>query len=274
MVRKIESELMTGTYQMKSSVLWDDFVKEYTRRTLEGKVTKTREEALAALAHFKRLVKPVRVFAIDTSHVDDYTAARRKEASRYSQSGEPVSPATVNKELRHIKAALGKAKKWGYIKEVPDFEMELEPGKLPTYLPPDHFALVYQACDKARWPDEFPFTAADWWRGLLMTGYMTGWRIGELLALCRADVDLDAGTAIGRAGVQGNKAKQDVLISLNPVVIEHLRRLASFDPCFFPWNHGAVTCTPSSASCKTRQASSRPPRSITASTTCAGRSPP
>jgi hypothetical protein len=37
LARKIESELMTGTYQMKSSVLWDDFVKEDTRRTLDGR---------------------------------------------------------------------------------------------------------------------------------------------------------------------------------------------------------------------------------------------
>ena len=33
------------------------------------------------------------------------------------------------------------------------------------------------------------------WRALLVTAYMTGWRIGSLLALRREDVDLETGFA-------------------------------------------------------------------------------
>src|SRR5262245_11243092 len=60
--RKLESELMTGTYQKTTTVLWDDFVKEYDERILSRLALGSRAEALASLRHFRRLVKPVRVF--------------------------------------------------------------------------------------------------------------------------------------------------------------------------------------------------------------------
>ena len=66
--------------------------------------------------------------------------------------------------------------------------------------------------------------------------YMTGWRIGQLMALRREDVDLDAGTAMTRpATTRGSGISA---FSLHPLVVEHLRKLPGFDPVFFPWNHG------------------------------------
>lgn len=80
---------------------------------------------------------------------------------------------------------------------------------------------------------------ADWWRGLLVMAYMTGWRISELLALRREDVDLNARTAITWA--EDNKGKRDDKVKLHPVVVEHLHKLVSFDPHIFPWNHNRRT---------------------------------
>ena len=65
-------------------------------------------------------------------------------------------------------------------------------------------------------------------------GYMTGWRISDMLGLRRQDLDLEAGTAITRA--EDNKGKRDELVKLHPIVVEHLRKLAGFDPRVFPWN--------------------------------------
>src|SRR5262249_43245381 len=161
---------------------------------------------------FERIIKPLRVFAINAQHTDDYAAARRQERS-HMRRGELVSPATINKELRHIKAALSAAHEWGYLPKLVRIRMEKEPQKLPTYCTPEHFAAIYQACEEAaRWPEDQPYAAGDWWRGLLMTAFLTGWRIGSLLALRRADVDLDAGTALSRA--RENKGKRDQLIAL------------------------------------------------------------
>jgi integrase len=83
-------------------------------------------------------------------------------------------------------------------------------------------------------PNDLPYLAEDWWRGVLVFAYMTGWRIGSILALRRCDVDLEAGTAVSRA--EDNKGKRDQKIPIHPLVVEHLRKVPGFDPCFFPWN--------------------------------------
>jgi len=119
--------------------------------------------------------------------------------------------------------------------------MEKEPGKLPTYVTGDHFADIYRACEHARKPKDIPnATPAAWWRALLVMGYMTGWRIGDMLALRRDRLNLEAGTATSLA--EDNKGKRDELVKLHPVVIEHLRRLGgAFSTTVFPWNHNQRT---------------------------------
>jgi integrase len=230
---QIESQLVTDTYQTHARKAWEEFREEYARRVLEGMEILTRVEAKAALDNFERIMKPVRVSAITTAHVDDFIAKRRQERGR--RADVKLSPATLNKDLRHVKAALGKAVEWGHLAQLPRFHMQREEGKIPSYCPPEHFAPIYQACETAaRWPEHQPYSPADWWRGLLMTAYMTGWRIGALLALRREDVDLEAGTAFSHA--KDNKGKRDQLIPLHPVVVEHLKRLAGFTPLYFPWS--------------------------------------
>lgn len=59
---------------------------------------------------------------------------------------------------------------------------------------------------------------------------------GVATALRGDDVDLEKGTAFGRA--KEYKGKRDVLIPLHPIVVGHLKRVPSFSPVFFPWNHG------------------------------------
>ena len=70
---------MTGTYQSKPNVLWDAFVKEYTSRILDGLEPRTKDNALGSLAHYKWLMKPVKVHVICTGHVDEFASKRRKE---------------------------------------------------------------------------------------------------------------------------------------------------------------------------------------------------
>ncbi|HEV3261872.1 MAG TPA: site-specific integrase [Gemmataceae bacterium] len=235
--QKREGELREGTYKSNSKKTWDDFHQEYKDKILPKKAPRSRAEILTSLAHVKRIMKPNRMAVIKTQAIDEYVAKRRLEPGK--KKGDLVSPATVNKELRHLRAALKKASRWGYLDRMPDFEFEREPQNLPTYIIPEHFATIYAACDHARMPADQPYPAADWWRGLLVMAYMTGWRISELLAVSRTDVDLDAGTAITRW--EDNKGKRDDKAKLHPVVVEHLRKLTSFDPGVFPWNHDRRT---------------------------------
>ena len=46
---------------------------------------------------------------------------------------------------------------------------------MPTFVPPEHFAAIYTACEHAKRPKRIPnVKPADWWRALLVTAYMTG----------------------------------------------------------------------------------------------------
>jgi integrase len=231
--RTREAALVTGTYEDKGKATWTDFRAKYEAKVLAVKGHRNREETLRALDQFERIVRPGRVRTITSEAVAEFVAKRSVEDGL--RAGKRVSPATVNKELRHLRAVLRRARKWKYLPEDVDIEFLKEPERLATYVPPEDFAKLYEACDHARLPRDLPCTPADWWRGLIVTAYMTGWRIAALLALRKADVDLDGGTALSRA--EDNKGKRDQKVSLHPVVIEHLRRLPGFDSVFFPWNN-------------------------------------
>jgi integrase len=231
--RKVEGELTAGTYQKQARRSWEDFRQEYRERVLDGLAVGTRGQAEISLDHFERIVKPLRVSAVSSAHVADFIAARRKEPGR--KEGDALSPHSINKDLRHLKAALRVAVEWGYLAHMPKVRMEKAPKRLPTYVTGDHFAAVYQACDKARRPADLPnIPAADWWRALMVMGYMTGWRVADMLALRRDQLDLEAGTAVSLA--EDNKGKRDERVKLHPVVVDHLKRLAGFTPTVFPWN--------------------------------------
>ena len=64
---------------------------------------------------------------------------------------------------------------------------------------------------------------------------MTGWRIGEPLALRREDLDLEAGTALTRH--DDNKGKRDDLIPLHPLIVKHLKQIQGVSTFVFPWKH-------------------------------------
>src|SRR5262249_52903024 len=157
-----------------------------------------------SLDHFERITKPRRVSAGTTQHLAEFASQRRQERGR--RPGGTISPASVNKGLRHIKAALAMAVEPGLLRKPPKGRLEEAPKKLPRYVHGEHFAVIYAACDKARLPVDQPYPASDWWRALVVTAYMTGWRIGDLLALRRDHLDLDAGTAVSLEG--DNKGKR------------------------------------------------------------------
>lgn len=231
---KIEHELAQGTYLETKPKRWGDFVGQYKSDSLTALRPKTQKEYLTAIEHFERICKPRCVSDVDEPMLDKYKAARAAEDGFYD--GSKVAPATINKELRSIKAVLGKAKRWKCIKQVPDFEFVREPEKLPRFMTEQHFEQIYQACNAAKKPHQLPYDAPDWWRGLLVFIYFTGWRISEPTALLRRDVDLDNALAITRH--TDNKGKRDEAVRLHPVVVDHLELLKSFHVEMFPWPHG------------------------------------
>jgi integrase len=230
--RTIEGKIAAGTYFADNRKSWKDFRDEYERRILAGMQPSTKRNTEESLDNFEELAKPVKVQAIKTATIDDFVAERRKQPGK--KPGSTVSPATVNKDLRHLKAVLRVAHEWGYLPKLPKVRMLREPKKLARYVSGEHFAAIYQACSSATFPAGLPYPAADWWRGLLTMCYMTGWRISEVLSLRRRDLDLEAGVAITRHA--DNKGKRDDRVPLHPVVVAHLERLKGFQAVVFPWS--------------------------------------
>ena len=199
---------------------------------------------MLSLKTFARIAKPKLLKSIDTAKVDEFIVLRKKETITVKSRGgavRSISPATINRELRYIRAALRLAADWGFIEKVPRVRFLKLQQKLLTFVPPEHFSAMYQACEVATMPNDLPNVApADWWRGLLVLLFMTGWRVGQTLKLKMEDIDSEAGTALSRA--DANKGRRDQLIPLHPLVIQHLKPLtASFDSIVFPWNHNNRT---------------------------------
>jgi integrase len=231
---------VTGPYLSlyRTGRTWEEFVEEYERRYLDGLAPGSRKLARECLDRFRRLMKPKAVNAITADMLADYVVALRRQPGR--NQGETASPATVNKNLRHLKAALGLAKEWGYLHAVPRFRFEKEPKHLPRYVTPEHFAAIYRACSQAAKPAGLPYPPANWWRGLILFIYCgTGWRIGQALALRRDSLDLGAGMAAPTAfsTAEDTKGKRDALSALPPIVVEHLHKLAGPGELVFPWPH-------------------------------------
>ncbi len=241
--RKIEGQLAAGTYESTSRKAWADFRKEFFDRGLPGRSSATRGAYTQALDHFQRLVSPARVDSISARTLDEFVAKRSAEFAKRSKNAAKDTPlvaaATVNKELRHVRAAIRKAAKWGYCSRTVCFEFLREPGKIPTYATPEHFESMYANANAAARPDGGHYTAADWWQALLVLAMMTGWRIGSLLSLRWDDVNLESGFALSRAA--DNKGKRDNRIPLHPLAVEHLRKIKGFGPLVFPWNYSRRT---------------------------------
>lgn len=241
--RQVEAELLTGTYNSNLKKAWGDFRVQYESQILAGKSAHTQRQARMSLSNFERIVNPKLVSAVKTATIDQFIAKRRVEPKRYN-ADEPVSTASVNADLRNLKAALTVAHEWGFVEAIPRFRFVKGVVGLPTYVIPEHFVSIYQACDAAGLPEAQGYTAGDWWRAFLVMAYVaTGLRVGQLLDLRREDLNLDAGAVVVRGDVAGNKGKRERLLRLHPVAVAHLRKLVGFAERVFPWPHDVRTIT-------------------------------
>ena len=234
---EIHNKLVKGEYDDNRGKTWEVFRQRFEELKVSRASRGSAEATRQALNHFERIVQPTAMSLVDAEAIDEFRARRSNERGRHGN----VSPATVNKELRYIRAALRKAKAWKFIDEVPEIEFEKKPDKLPTFVPAEHFTAIFRACDHATLPgDVRNVSAAAWWRALVVTCYLTGWRIGQIMALRWDDVDLENETAVSQA--EDNKGRRDVRLPLHPAIAAQLRKLTgSFDSHVFPWNHNRRT---------------------------------
>ncbi len=198
---------------------------------------KTKLAIFATLNHFERICTPVRVGTIKTATIDDFSAKRRQDRGRKPKS--TVTVATINHDLRHLKAALRVAHEWGYLAKVPKFRKVREEERIGAVIMPDDFETVYEACTAARKPAGLRCSALQWWQALLVFAITTGWRIEEILTFRRDDLDLKTGAILTRAS--NNKGKRDAMDYLPQAALDRVREVVGFEPVVFAWPYNRRT---------------------------------
>ena len=232
--RKVEAELALGLCTVgQKRTTWAEFRKQFEETVKATRAGGTLKEYRRSLEAFQRLMAPGYLDTVTTSTIDRFVA-KRKSDRQVGADGD-LSPASINRDLRALKVAFRKAKKWHLIAEVPDFEFLREPERDPYFIDDATFKALYDACDVMERPAGRRYPAADWWRALFAFAYLTGWRVGEILDLRRLDVDLEAG--IATVDAESTKGRRTARVELHPVIVDHLRAIVEFQPFVFDWPH-------------------------------------
>ncbi len=82
------------------------------------------------------------------------------------------------------------------------------------------------------------YPLADWWRALMVLGFMSGMRRDEMLLLKWDDCYLDESYV--QLWADGTKGRRDERIPLHPIVVEHLRRIQDLGVLVFDWPFGTT----------------------------------
>jgi integrase len=163
---------MSGVYKGITGISYEDFVAEHLERVSKG----SYYEHDYALRKFGEVCEPKDLTVIDYSMIEAFVKCREAEG---------VSPYTLNKNLRSLQSAFGKAVKRGYIKVCPinkDNRRDLfvsEPETNPVVLSDAEFKTVLAAC-----PD-------DTWRTMCKIACHTGLRRNEVVFLKWDQVDFE-----------------------------------------------------------------------------------
>ena len=140
--RKLEGEYAAGLVRIDSKEKWKDFRQKYEQQVLGLKSYRHQESTKSALDSFERIASPHLVRNIDVEMMDRFIALRKRESGK---QGGKLSPCTVNRELRSIRAALQIAKDWRHIAEVPKIRKLKEPDEIGRVIEPAHFQEIYMA---------------------------------------------------------------------------------------------------------------------------------
>lgn len=236
---RLRAQMLLSQFTPIEVCSWKKFVDRYTNEVLAFRALETAETNLLILANFQKITGVSNVTEVDANTLDDFVHARRQQPGRVP--GTTVAASTINKELSVISRALVKAFRWKYLYQMPPVEFLPEPERWTTYVSHEEFERLYKHCGAARHPDLPGIHRDAWWKAFLLYQIMTGWRVGQVLAIEMHDWNRDANTIMNRH--PNNKVRRDERISVHAVVYSHLQPLDVprhfANRCrkkLFPWN--------------------------------------
>lgn len=174
------------------------------------------------VGHIERVIRPMYVRTITSRALQEYVAQRLSEEG---MPGKNVEPATVEHELRVMKALLKKADEWDMLLKMPVIpKLKVNPPDV-GYMPIEDFSLIYDHCNAATCPKFHYVTPEQWWRGFLTFLFMTGWRVGQALSLKWNDVYPEKNLVISWSSQ--NKGRRAEYVPVHDVVMKHMSPLAA-----------------------------------------------
>jgi integrase len=193
---ELHRQMNEGLFFEPLNLQWDDLVDRYfeyltyVRRLSPG----TIESYTHALANFRRICGPVLSTEFDRGKVEQYVAARTRAG---------LSPATINKDIRTLRALARWAIKRRYMGAVArridwsDLRQRVTPKPVRTATLAELSRLLAAA--------RRLYGAS--WHVRLILAISTGLRLRDIERLTVADVDLEAGT-LAAVNAKAHKAKQ------------------------------------------------------------------
>jgi integrase/recombinase XerC len=174
---KLERQLEAGAAD-EPSTSWGDF-REAVEKHIAQKPGTTIGVYRNALNVFEKLVRPSDLATITPAVIENFAQQRLRDG---------LAPATVNRDLRHLKAALRGAVRRGLLPAAPDFHgvFVREPKKSPVAIPEEDFLRLIRAVESK--DADLRRRDAPWWRMFLYVAYYLGLRRGESLALRWEDI--------------------------------------------------------------------------------------
>src|SRR5262249_46338836 len=113
LAEKRRAELIERTYKGDPRKTWAEFRKEWEERIGAGMLASTRAQMLDSLDAFEEVIKPKKLDAIKTQTIDEFRTKRAAHPGK--KKGSTLSPATVNRDLRNLRAVLRVADEWKYL---------------------------------------------------------------------------------------------------------------------------------------------------------------
>lgn len=202
--RDLEYQLGNGK-RSQTEITWSDFTADFLEKHAGRKPKTTLALYKYCLEIFDKVAKPKQLMKVTHTMLEDFTIKRLKDKA---------AVASVNRDLRHIRAAVRWAKRRGYISEVPDFKGVFirEDRKKPVIIPEQDFVEMVKALRK---PDlVLKYRPADWWRMFMYTAYYLGLRRGEILGLTWDKVSLE--TLEVHVVAQSSKSRKERVVPISP----------------------------------------------------------
>lgn len=104
----LNAQFTLGISEDRTVRTWEEFRERLNKVYLDPMKPRSLRVAKECLAHFERIVRPNVMAGITAETIADFITTRRKENGKKKR--EKVSTASINKELRHIRAVLNRAK--------------------------------------------------------------------------------------------------------------------------------------------------------------------